>query len=120
MIFEKIENNKDVLCSFQAHKEKDWIDYWFYCPACQCRHSIRVGKDVPESVPKWSFNGNREKPTFEPSLRVLIPDNNPKDQWKTKCHIIIKDGMIEYCADCPHSMASKTIQMIPWNQEIKQ
>jgi len=62
-------------------------------------------------VPRWSFNGDVEKPTFSPSL--LVYDRSSGER-KTGCHLFVRDGMIEYCGDCPHEFAGKTIPMEDW------
>ena len=76
----------------------------FYCPACKCVH--------PFDLDRWTFNGDVERPTFSPSLRVL----NPTDTTTT-CHLFVRDGRIEYCGDCPHEMAGKTVDMVDWDTD---
>lgn len=71
----------------------------FDCPACGYAHSFEV--------PRWSFNGDFVKPTFSPSLRLLGLNGN------TLCHLFVNEGRIEFCSDCPHSLAGKTIEMKP-------
>lgn len=60
--------------------------YVFWCPACKETHSFNVG----EGEEKWSFNGDMDKPSFVPSLKY------------DKCHLVLLNGVIEYCADCWH------------------
>lgn len=73
--------------------------YMFWCPGCVTHHSYDVSR--------WTFNGNFEKPTFSPSL--LINQHDPK----TRCHLFVREGKIEYCSDCHHELAGKTIDMEP-------
>jgi len=75
--------------------------YGFYCPGCKCHHSFAIKGKV-----KWAFNGDLKRPTFSPSLVI----------WRTrrperKCHLFVKNGMIEYLGDCFHSYAGRTIKM---------
>lgn len=81
--------------------------YIFYCPACQCVH--------PFEVPRWDFNGDLERPTFTPSLRVFQREG---DTRATACHLFLKDGRIEYCGDCPHAMAGQTIECPDWHDSL--
>lgn len=82
------------------------VGYMFWRPACKERHSFRTAKYELDPVerPMWSFDGNMESPTFAPSLRYLTG---------TRCHLFVKAGTIEYCTDCPHEFAGKTVPMVP-------
>lgn len=68
--------------------------YFFWCPGCKKLH--------PYLAPRWTFNGNIEKPTFTPSLKML----------DSGCHLFVTDGKIQYCPDSPHEFAGKTIDMV--------
>lgn len=74
-------------------------NYWFYCPGCKCDHSFYVTDT--NRCPAWTFNGDFKKPTFEPSL--LYPDR--------RCHLYVRDGIIEFLSDCSHELAGKHIVM---------
>ena len=74
--------------------------YSFWCPGCQCAH------------PVWGFNGDTEKPTITPSIKVEYPT---EDQVEI-CHSFIRDGRIEYLSDCTHSLAGKTVDMLDINE----
>jgi len=69
-----------------------------WCPACTHAHVFG---------PEWSWNGDRDKPTFAPSHR----------QWGAngECHILLLDGAIYYQQDCKNGWAGKTtlIQEFP-------
>jgi hypothetical protein len=85
----------------------EWVEerggkrYWFWCPGCKCHHYFTVG--VP-NWPSWQFNGNLEKPTVEPSI-FCDPHGD------RKCHLFIRDGMIQYGADCWHELKGQTIPL---------
>jgi len=83
------------MAKLQIRRTVHGIQYWFWCPACQEFHIY------DES---WKFNGDMEKPSFSPSLRH--PDSK-----KQKCHLWIKDGIIEYFVDCNHALAGYKIPM---------
>lgn len=87
----------------------------FWCPACKCEHPYRV---VPvegdqSQYPVWEWNGSMEKPTFSPSLLIF---NRGRDSG-TSCHLFVREGRIEYCSDCPHEFAGKTVDMVPLDPE---
>lgn len=93
----------------------------FFCPGCQEPHQYRIGGDTPG--PKWTFNGDVNRPTFSPSLLGFTtfsdteenPDGSPKalpeGQRRTLCHLFVTDGQIIFCGDCPHSLAGKTVPL---------
>lgn len=80
--------------------------YWFKCLGCRRRHAFFV---VGPLI--WEFDGNMEEPTFSPSL---------SNKWNTHdsahhCHLFVKKGKIEYCADSTHHLAGKTVDMVSYN-----
>lgn len=79
------------------------IGYTFWCPGCAMYHWY--------PVPRWTFNGNTEKPTFTPSLLntwTFGEKNEPR-----RCHLFVTDGRIVYCGDCTHALAGKTVDLMP-------
>jgi hypothetical protein len=73
-------------------------DGWvIYCPGCKYRHKFRYG---------WSFNGDTERPTFNPSLVIKLVHEE-----KTRCHSFVRDGKIEFLNDCQHELAGKTVEL---------
>lgn len=65
--------------------------YYLYCPGCKHAH--------PYQVPRWSFNGNNEQPSFSPSLRIYYTNPETK-QEVTCCHFTLTNGVINFCDDC--------------------
>lgn len=92
-----------------THEGKE--SYFFYCPGCKCGHHYEV--------PRWTFNGNVEKPSFSPSL-LMFTTRVETGERKTECHLFLTDGRITYCGDCPHPLSGKTIEMVefPENYEV--
>ena len=95
-----------ILHRVERRPGQDYTDYTFWCAACKCGHWFRVG-DAPVQAKWWTFNGNTEKPTVTPSIRVT---SHPI----TCCHLFITDGQIQYLADCTHELAGKTVPMEPF------
>ncbi|MDR3496239.1 MAG: DUF6527 family protein [Ancalomicrobiaceae bacterium] len=87
----------------------------FFCPGCDEGHMMRIG-DGPS--PRWSFNGNAEKPTFSPSVLVFLPEridrNGNHHPQKTLCHSFVRDGRIEFLSDSAHGLAGQTVDLPDW------
>lgn len=70
------------------------------CPACDTYHAVNGS---------WEFNGDKDFPTFSPSLLVTIPGHRgPKDY---RCHSFVRNGQIIFLSDCSHAMAGKTVDL---------
>jgi hypothetical protein len=89
------------------------LSYCFYCPGCRCSHffRIRTGRftrndpDRPGNIPLWTWNGDFERPTVNPSIDV-----NSKDP-KSRCHSFVVDGFIRYQGDSYHQFKGQVIPM---------
>lgn len=67
-----------------------------YCPGCRGPHMMGVGNP---SGSNWDFNGNVEKPTFTPSVRVFIGGEGSDRPQRTLCHSWISEGRIQFLDD---------------------
>lgn len=82
-------------------------DFIFWCPGCHSGHGVwTTKKNIMGGF--WKFNGNMEKPTFEPSI-LLAAQNG-----RNGCHCYVRDGNIEFLPDCTHELAGKTVPMEPF------
>lgn len=82
--------------------------YSFRCLGCGCAHT------VPTIGPRaWEFNGDTDRPTFSPS--VLVTSMSPGGK---RCHSFVRNGRIEYLADCSHHLAGQTVDLPPWDGRI--
>jgi hypothetical protein len=70
-----------------------------WCPACRSIHLL----NVHQAGPRWTWNGDTERPTFEPSVRVR--------SGAYCCHYFVRDGQIMYCNDSTHELAGQTIAL---------
>lgn len=91
--------------------------YEHVCPGCNQTHFIPVEKPMSNGS-QWTFNGDMEKPTFSPSVRIRI-----NKEWRSDpnaatsvCHYFIRDGQIEYCGDSTHSLAGKVVPLPVLNE----
>jgi len=80
-----------------------WVYYSFECPGCGFSHLIKTSGPHPV----WDFNGDLEKPTFNPSLRVTY--DTPTVH--TVCHSYVRDGNIQFLGDSTHSLAGQTVPL---------
>lgn len=81
------------------------ICHW--CPGCDAPHAIWTERGEGSSRPIWSYDGNAEAPTCSPSVRI-------SDNAGTTCHYFLKAGQIEFCGDCRHELAGKTVPLPDW------
>ncbi len=102
----------------------------FFCPGCDQEHEIVV------SPGHWNWNESEEAPTFTPSVLVTAghyassykpggrcwctykaehPDENIHAKC-FRCHSFVRDGNIQYLADCSHALAGQTVPLLvyPW------
>jgi hypothetical protein len=88
----------------------------FRCPGCETVHQIQYGEGTG---PRWLWNGNVEKPTFNPS--VLVRWNEPNDDpalfddesrdIPKICHSFVRDGQFHFLDDCTHGLAGKIVDI---------
>jgi hypothetical protein len=84
----------------------------FQCPGCGSLHVIPVGDGKP---PRWSWNGDADRPTFQPSILVKWPFGDPP-VWNV-CHSFVTGGQIQFLGDCTHALAGKTVSLPEWTEE---
>lgn len=82
----------------------------FWCPGCACSHRLRVGEG---DRPRWSYNGNPEKPTFTPSVLVTYngDDAGVDGAPPAVCHSYVTDGRVQFLGDCTHALAGQTVDL---------
>lgn len=84
----------------------------FCCPGCAGTgsglHMLPVNSAVTER-PKWTWDGNLEAPTLEPSILTRW---GPADEQKV-CHSFLRAGMFEYLSDCTHQYAGQHVPLPP-------
>ena len=103
----------------------------FWCPGCEDVHIIHHGSGPG---PRWTWNGDVNKPTFRASVLVQsghhAPGHRPDDRcWCTfnreridrgeqpskhtcgVCHSFVTDGRIQFLSDCTHPLAGQTVDL---------
>lgn len=91
---------------YKIKKDGDSPDYLFMCPGCECGHGIWTTESNGNKA-IWQFNGDMDKPTITPSVKVQHHYND-KD---IICHSFITNGFIEFLPDCTHELAGKTVEL---------
>lgn len=87
-----------------------------WCPGCEEVHILPDG---------WTFDGNLESPTFRPSfkhtgLKIVKLNGKWTGEWEHDaqgntipaiCHYLVTGGQLQFCADCTHALAGKTVPL---------
>ena len=91
--------------------------YAHWCPGCKEMHTL---------FDSWQFNGNLEKPSYQPSFkieglkRILTPTGEWTGEWvlnkfdrpiKYICHYILTDGILNFCGDCTHDLKGQQVPL---------
>lgn len=93
------------LCPIEENGEI--VGYMFDCPGCQMSHAVYVKPHKNELGASWDFNGNLDKPTFNPSILAKV-----QAPHKTMiCHLFVRDGMIQFLGDCTHELRGQTVEI---------
>lgn len=80
-----------------------------YCPACDELHHFACGEPFPQNLAKWTFDGNNDRPTFQPSMHIKVGPF-PSGEIEV-CHYFLHAGRIQYLTDCTHDKAGTTIEL---------
>jgi len=98
--------------SRKLRREENGYAHW--CPGCEEMHSL------PD---KWTFNGDLEKPTFQPSfkhqlLKRVFVNGEWTGEWKRDasgntipavCHYNLIAGQLQFCSDSTHALSGKNV-----------
>jgi hypothetical protein len=80
--------------------------YAHWCPGCGESHLIYTEK---KRQVNWGFNGDGEKPTFNPSVKISWGKN--QTGVERICHYFIRNGEIQFCDDSTHHLRGKTVPL---------
>lgn len=116
----------------------------FKCPGCEGDHTVNVNHPVPDGLQPstynagrhtWSFNGDYERPTLNPSVLVRTGHYAPghaKDHCYCTfearfgyppdfkcgvCHSFVRDGMIQFLDDCTHKLRGQTVPLPEYHMD---
>ena len=82
--------------------------YFFECPGCKDNHLIPVKSNTG---PNWQFNGDMERPTFSPSIKVETIGGRGENHTPEICHSFVQNGNIQFLSDCTHALAGKMVPL---------
>lgn len=83
----------------------------FFCPGCRDVHAVwQKDKPNPATGAVWTFNGNKQRPTFSPSVLVLGYIEAGRNMIP-RCHSFVENGQIRFLSDCEHDLAGKTVDL---------
>lgn len=85
----------------------DLHGYAFLCSGCGARHYLATEVNDAEGR-RWIFNKDLARPTFIPSLRVVV---DHEDQAVDVCHVSVTNGMLDFHLDSTHWLAGETVPM---------
>ena len=106
--------------------------YTFKCPGCGYSHTLPVGEGDGGKRPRWTFNGDLEKPVFRPSILSQFDMSTPPvtpenlEEWKRApwpqkkvrhvCHSFVgingaEPGQIIFLGDCTHAMKGQVVDL---------
>lgn len=71
--------------------------YFHWCPACEGLHRL------PDT---WTFDGNLERPSFQPSFHHRRGNGRV-------CHYVLTAGVLHFQADCTHALAGQSVPLPP-------
>lgn len=90
----------------------------FRCPGCGDVHVVPTGGGG------WGWNGSLSSPSLSPSISVT--SGHYASHWKPgdecwcgknyhfecyRCHSVVTDGKIAFCADSTHALAGQTVDL---------
>lgn len=105
----------------------------FHCPGCGYSHVLHTQETHPDiKGPRWTFNGDYDKPTLSPSIlsqtHTWTPPVTPEnlEEWRkapwpqTKvpyvCHSFVgingaQPGQIIFLGDCTHALKGQVVDL---------
>lgn len=98
-----------------SYLRKTATGYYHWCPGCHSAHHY-----ITDGSRGWTFNGDVNKPTFKPSMRLSTPayeDDGVKYSERTLCHYFLTEGRIQFLADCDHELKGQTVPLPPLPSE---
>ena len=89
----------------------------FWCPGCDSVHAISVASPAGGN---WTFDGNVDAPTFNPSILVTYPgaDADKPGAPPSRCHSFVHGGRIQFLTDCTHALAGQTVELPDWPSDF--
>lgn len=71
-----------------------------WCPGCEEVHQFYVNAPNEYNGARWSWDGNTENPTFNPSMNIV-----------GRCHYFLHNGVLQFCPDSRHKLSGQTVPL---------
>ena len=71
-----------------------------------------LSQELISADSRWHISKTQkgtEKPTFSPSLL---------SQGRVRCHMFVRDGMIQFLGDSEHSLRGQTVEIPDWEESL--
>ncbi|MBD2489029.1 DUF6527 family protein [Aulosira sp. FACHB-615] len=85
------------------------VGYLFDCPGCGNSHAPYIRPFKNDKGASWTFNGDMNKPTFQPSILAKVERTDGSKIMV--CHSFVTDGRIQFLSDCTHELAGRTVDL---------
>jgi len=90
------------------------IGWSHWCPGCEEYHLFSTDKPNSRGA-KWSFDGNEQKPSFAPSMKISVEWSKTDAAMKDEtCHYFLTEGKLNYLPDTTHEFSGRTIDLPNW------
>ena len=100
--------------SAKLRRATNGFTHW--CPGCEEPHIVPDG---------WEFDGNLERPTFKPSVKItgkrkIVVDGKWTGEWVRDaagdavdfcCHYVLTAGVLAFCGDSTHGLANQNVEL---------
>jgi len=102
-----IRGPDDVVTVATTTADPAYRNLLWRCEGCGEVHACQVAGKPQRAV--WTWNGSTTKPTLSPSV-LKVPQH---DTGGRRCHSFVREGVVEFLADCDHHLAGKKVPMKP-------
>jgi hypothetical protein len=100
-------------------KSTDGQHLTWWCPGCEDFHGVPVVTADRQPGRAWGWNGDREKPTLQPSVFVNSPANQHHVPSLPSCHVYLVEGVIQFLGDCTHRLAGQNVPLVEREDETE-
>lgn len=80
--------------------------YAFPCPGCGYHHYLPTNVSAADGR-RWTWNGDEKNPTFNPSHRMTVDNEN----GTLVCHVSVLNGHLDFFHDSTHKLAGRIVPM---------
>jgi Family of unknown function (DUF6527) len=88
------------------------VGWLVWCPACDHPHQFTA--KMPNGSVGWTFDGNLESPTFNPSLRARWDEGEAPKKVEKCCHANLIAGVWRYAGDSTHAFKGQRVPALDW------